>query len=198
MTHQTASAYPLTWPPGRPRTRPGGRSTSRFKTTFVKARDNLIEELERIGARETILSTNLELNLAGQPRGNTGQPGDPGVAVYFTRNKKQLCFACDRWLTVGDNIHAVALTIGAVRGIQRWGSGHEMEAAFTGFAALPAPAYAKWREILDCPDAKTLDDLDRAYEIARGKAHPDRQGGSDDAFVMVQNAYELARAELGS
>lgn len=75
----------------------------------------------------------------GFPYPKQALPADKGVAIYFTLNSRQMCFACDRWDKVQDNIYAIAMTIEALRGIERWGSGSMVEQAFTGFVALPAP-----------------------------------------------------------
>jgi hypothetical protein len=50
-----------------------------------------------------------------------------------------MCFACDKWDQVHDNIYAVGNTIEALHGIERWGTDDTVEQAFTGFAALPSP-----------------------------------------------------------
>src|SRR5262245_54177038 len=60
-----------------------------------------------------------------------------GSAVYFTHKGRQMCFACDRWDKMEDNLHAVSKTIEALRGIERWGTGEMVQQAFTGFVALP-------------------------------------------------------------
>lgn len=194
---ENRTAYPLSWPHGRPQS--SSRAMSKFDTSFTKARDFLIAELERLGTRDALLSTNVPLRLDGPPRGDTSPTGSPGVAVYFTYKGKSMAFACDRWNRVGDNIHAIAKTIEALRGIARWGTGDMMQAAFAGFSALPAPtAMGKpWREILGCPNAHTRADVDYAYRAARRRAHPD-MGGSNDAFDQVQKAYEAACREISA
>jgi hypothetical protein len=151
---KTINAYPLAWPVARPRTRPERRTWSNFKTLFGRARDNCLGQIRTLGGTEIIISTNLALRQDGLPMGGQAQPRDPGVAVYFNYRKKQMCFACDRWAKVDDNMHAIALTIEALRGISRWGTGDMMEAAFTGFAALPAPVAGgkPWRQVLDVGD----------------------------------------------
>ena len=192
------TAYPLCWPAGRPRTKSYAVARSRFDTTFARARTNIVEELDRLGTRNTILSTNIELRLDGLPYANRAEPSDRGAAIYFTHKGRQMAFACDRWDKVGDNIHAIALTIGALRGISRWGTGDMMEAAFTGFAALPSSIVTPvdWRNTLGCPDARTLEDANAAYKRARSEAHPDR-GGTQDRFIAINNAWAQAEAELG-
>src|ERR1700761_4486923 len=128
------TGYPLCWPETRPRIPSNQRRHGKFKTSFGKSRDLLLKELGRLGASDFVFSSDI-------PRRNDGLPyadhkpksGDPGIAVYFTRKGKRLCFACDCYCTVDDNMHAIALTIEALRGIARWGTGDMMEAAFRGF-----------------------------------------------------------------
>src|SRR5689334_9122873 len=48
---------------------------------------------------------------------------DPGVAVYFKRKGQELCIACDKYLRVSDNLHAVGIAIEAFRTIERHGTG---------------------------------------------------------------------------
>lgn len=196
----TVNAYPLTWPPHRPRTEPHRRTWSNFKTSFGRARDACLGQIRMLGGSEPIISSNLALRLDGLPRGDQAQPRDSGVAVYFTYKKKSMCFACDRWAKVDDNMHAIALTIEALRGVSRWGTGDMMEAAFTGFTALPAPITGQkpWREVLGVAfDERDRGRIHECYRIRRGEAHPDRHGGDHDAFLAVQAAYEQAARELG-
>lgn len=106
-------AYPLTWPAGWKRT--NARERARFKTTFAAARDELIRELTRMGASFPIISSNVPLRLDGLPKARDANPYDAGVAVYFQYKGKPMVFACDRWQKVEDNLHAICLTIGAIR-----------------------------------------------------------------------------------
>ena len=103
-----ATAYPLQWPEGWPRThankREGGtkfkggsgwvddataprgaRYIGRQEVTFNSAREKLATEMERLGARNIVLSTNLPLRMDGQPHASAVkvQLEDPGVALYF-------------------------------------------------------------------------------------------------------------------
>lgn len=126
-------AHPLHWPEGRARTR--RRQRSRFDVTFAQARDALSDEIHRLGGRYMVLSTNVALRRDNLPYANQPEPDDTGVAVYFERNGKQMCFACDRWDRVKDNIRAIQKTIEAMRGIERWGTGEMMDRAFSAFEA---------------------------------------------------------------
>lgn len=53
---QPYEAYPLCWPPSRKRTQ--YRQSSRFNTSFAKARDHIIAEVQRLGGKNAIISTN--------------------------------------------------------------------------------------------------------------------------------------------
>lgn len=188
MTEQTA--YPLCWPDRRPRC--SGRKTNRsFKTSFAGARDECVREIKRLGGSEAIISTNIRIKRDGLPEAvDWGKViKEPGVAVYFKRNGKQLCFACDCWNHVQDNMHAITLTIAALRGIARWGTGDMMEAAFTGFLALPAPRQSNWWEVLGVPVNASAEQVRDAYRLLVKKHHPDA-GGDADLFQRVQTAYE--------
>jgi hypothetical protein len=192
-------AFPLCWPAGRPRSK--WREQARFKTTFGKARDNCRGEIQLLGGTNMIISTNIPLKRDGLPYADhRSNVSDTGVAVYFTYKKRQMCFACDRWYRIEDNMHAIGLTIGALRGIARWGTGDMMEAAFTGFEALPPPGQTSgrgWREILGFPPDRTppASEVESNYRFLRSKHHPDK-GGSAEEFNAVQRAVEQARDEL--
>lgn len=188
----SATAYPLQWPAGWPRTR--HRERSRFDTTFAKARDGLANELEKMGARHVVLSTNIELRLDGQPYANRAQPGDPGVAVYFEYKKRPMTFACDRWDRIEDNIQAVRKTIEALRGIERWGASDMMERAFTGFAALPDQSDYTWCAVFGVTTSTPVDLVEYAYKKKRSEAHPDN-GGSDEEFDRVTKAWAQYQAQ---
>lgn len=194
----TNTAFPLCWPAGRKRTQRPTRSA--FQTGAERAKNNLMREIRLLGGSSVILSTNVKLRHDGFPYANQKEPDDRGVAVYFKRYDKDMAFACDSWDKVGDNIHAIALTIESLRGIERWGGGDMMERAFTGFAALPSSVVVArdWREVLECPDARTLEEANEAYKRKRSEAHPDKKTGSHDAFLAINRAWAQAEAELSA
>lgn len=192
-------AYPLYWPEGRPRTPEHLREESKFDTSFARARDEVVRQAELMTGRydwekraaQLIVSTNVPLRQDGLPLANYRRPTDTGVAVYFNYQKRPVCFACDRWNRIEDNMQAIAKTIDALRGIARWGTGDMMEAAFKGFAALPAPPGRSWWVVLGVARTASRAEIDAAYLAKRSAAHPDR-GGTAEAFDEVQRAYEEA------
>ncbi|MCD6674897.1 MAG: DnaJ domain-containing protein [Burkholderiaceae bacterium] len=190
-------AFPLCWPAGRKRT--SWRESAPFKTTFSRARDAIVREVELLtgtrcwGSANVVISTNIPLRRDGLPLANQRKPDDVGVAVYFTYKQQQRCFACDRWDKIEDNMQAIAKTIDALRGIARWGTGDMLDAAFTGFAALPAPGAAReWWEVLGVARTASIDEARAAYRRAASEAHPDR-GGDDARMAEVNRAWQQAQ-----
>jgi hypothetical protein len=198
----TVTAYPLQWPAGRERRPNWKRQASNFDTSMSKARDALFNELKLLGAKHVVLSTNVPLRLDGKPYASFPAIQDPAVATYFSYGDKQMCFACDRWNRVEDNIQAIRKTIEALRGIARWGTGDMLQAAFAGFTALPAPIAAgmkrPWREVLEYGNSPAeRDAVIQHYRILAGSAHPDK-GGTDAQMAELNAARDEALQEIGS
>ncbi len=198
--------YPLYWPEGRPRTTWHTRESARFETTFARARDEIVRQIELMVGRyatqqreaNLILSTNVPLRNDGLPLAGKKAPEDPGVAVYFKYKGRRVAFACDRWKTVEDNMQAIAKTIDALRGISRWGTGDMLEAAFRGFEALPSQANTKgWRQVFGFRDSEAVsfDQVTARYRQLAQTAHSDK-GGSDARMGELNVARDAARKEL--
>lgn len=193
--------YPLSWPFSKPRTPKTKRSRSRFDQSPGQARDKLLQELRRLCALEVVISTNVALKRDGMPYANQQQAiDDPGVAIYFNLFGTPTVLACDRWLTVGDNMYAIALHIDSLRGQDRWGVG-SLAQAFAGYAALPpatpmGPPKREWFEVLGVHPHFSTDDVKSAYRKKATAAHPDC-GGSHDAMSAVNVAYDEFKRERG-
>jgi hypothetical protein len=222
-------AYPLTWPAGAARTPTHARKESRFakrspRGTYrpplnLTVGDEIVfvrNEINRIpGARGLVISTNLPTRGDGMPMASaTARDKDPGVAVYWsvktgTRTVPYV-MPCDRWNAIADNLHAIGLSIEAMRGLDRWGA-VKLEQAFAGFAALPpgssptaAPA-KPWREVLGGYWPEGEGELDpgeilalarKRFKTAMAAAHPDAAGGDADLAVELNEAMEAAETEL--
>lgn len=197
----TVESFPLHWPAGRPRTPDWKRAKSQFTpgTRPVEVA-NVQAELKRLGARNVIVSTNVRLRNDGLPYATDKAPADQGVAVYFEYAGGQKCFACDRWKTVPENLRAIFKSIEAIRGLERWGSKEFVEAAFTGFDALPAPgshARRPWRAVMGIIEGAVVSraEIDTFYRRAARNAHPDA-GGSHDQMAELNAARDQAYAEV--
>jgi hypothetical protein len=198
------TSYPLAWPERWPRTPGASRRSAQFKNYGQRintpiAMKRLEDQLDRLRARNSILSTNLPRRMDGTPRLDRGDPQDVGVAVYFTLKETRTVLACDKWNRIADNIAALAAHIEAIRAIDRYGVG-TIEQAFKGYAALPAPAGHDWRELLKWDDGTIVETLDQAEYVFKQKiktAHPDA-GGSAEQASRLTAAIAAARKELGA
>lgn len=201
-------AFPLLWPEGWPRTSSYRRKAARFRgearrdgLSIVEGRKRVLEELARLRVThdDVVITTNLRLNLSGLPRGDQGEPSDPGVAVYWERNKNRRVMAIDVYSRVADNLGAVAATLAHMRGIERHGGAQILERAFTGFAALPNPARARsWRDVLGFGNevVVTKEMIDSHYRELARHAHPDR-GGDTNRMAEINGARADAYAAIG-
>lgn len=144
-----------------------------------------------LGASHLVISSDLPLRADATPRMDR-DPVDPGVAVYFQRDGSAVVFACDQYESVRENALAIAKTIEALRGIERWGASDAMERAFRGFAALPEPErVTPWNEILgfNALQIPALDSdlIEMRYKRLAQERHPDR-GGDEKAMQELNRA----------
>lgn len=203
------TAYPLQWPEGWTRTpahqqqgiyRFGSTDRSngyqRKLPTFASARDRLIAELERLGARHVVISSNFQLNQSGLPSGNRATPHDQGIAVYFEMNGRPMVMANDRYEKAAGNLTSLALGIEAMRQLDRHGGGQMMERAFSGFAALPPSGPDCWT-VLGLKPGASADHIKAAHRRKVAEAHPDT-GGSHAAMSELNAARDEALEQAGA
>lgn len=190
--------YPLQWPVGYPRADRPKRSA--FKNpTLGKTVDLVIREVARLvgefypSRMELNISSNVPLRNDGLPRADYLRSNikDKGVAVYFKYNDKDVVMCCDKWDTVESNLHAIYLSIEALRSIDRWGVSDFIDRSFTGFKALPETTVINWREVLCHP--KTFKEAQDIYRSLAKTRHPDTIGGSSEKFHELNEAYEQAK-----
>lgn len=177
----------LCWPETKPRS--AQRSGSAFKGTEVDRERREIEaELERWRIRQFIISRNHQRIYAG----------DPAAAVWWLDRKGEIrVLACDKYTKLADNMHAIRLTLEAMRALERWGAYTAEQAAEGARLALPAPESERidWRALLGsisglAPD-KQLVLCEHAYRSMS------REAAGDEAKQRTLNlAIEAARREL--
>lgn len=190
-------AYPLQWPNGWPRTKSPERSrfgTWNSKPTVHEATRSVIEEVRLLGGKSMIISSNMKLRKDGLPYSSQKDPDDTGMAVYFLWDGQQKVIACDKYDKTGCNLWAIAKTVNAMRGIDRWGCTEVLNRAFAGFAALPESTNSEsklWFEVLGVPISATEDEVKKAYRKKVMEFHPDSTtGGNEKKFMDVQEAYK--------
>ncbi|KAB2689706.1 J domain-containing protein [Brucella tritici] len=205
------AAFPLHWPQHRPRTaspvratfnkkvvRPGKSYAETQSLSIADALGRLQREVDLLGAKQYVLSSNVELRLDGLPRSGQAEPKDRGVALYFHLVDKPHCLPCDRYDRVADNIAAIAKHIEATRAIERYGVA-DMAEMFAGFTALP-PHFNKrnWRAVLGFAafDHVTKETVEARFKKLAKERHPDVDGGSHQAMAELNQAREEALREV--
>lgn len=193
-----AQSFPLHWPLGYKRS--SYRVQSRFKQTMDGAQKFLRAELNRLGAKNVIISSNIPLRNDGQMYAAhmVKKQQDPGVAVYFTYKNKPIVMCCDRYTWVHENIYALGKGIEAIRGMERWGVSEFLERAFTGFTAIGAPPETpreeKWFNILGVSEKASEQEIKDAFRKLAKQYHPDKTE-NDERWLMqrLNDAYETAK-----
>jgi hypothetical protein len=209
----TAERYPLSWPAGWVRRPRSARARARFNRlerfygtdgqysgtekralSTADAIRRLTQEVDRLGGRDVILSTNVPTRLDGMPRTDRKEPVDPGVALYFRLKGQPRVLACDTWDRVADNIAAIAAHIVAIRSIDRYGVG-TLEQAFAGYARLTTGA-EPWWTVLGVNEDASPDQYEDAYRLLAKRHHPDA-GGDPHVMTRINGAIATARALRG-
>jgi hypothetical protein len=120
VSEESIPRYPLEWPLGwkrcrsrrngqfsmtREDRRPEGTLKRSTPVNMATATERLEDQLEKLGAREPVLSTNVTLTMGGRPRGDEN-PSDPGAAVYFKFRGKATVLLPDREKVVNRGVRS--------------------------------------------------------------------------------------------
>lgn len=170
------------------------RRRSSFSASLTRTVELLARELRYLAARQIVLQLAVSegaLRVDGLPRASA-QPEHPGVVLAFESKWGPLKYATDEFSTWQDNLRAIALSMEALRKVDRYGVSKRGE-QYTGWKALPAstdPAAAiqtkeQAREVL----ARYNGDVRAAIRAT----HPDT-GGDPDEFRRVVKARDLLNA----
>lgn len=115
------------------------RRYSPFKSSYGDTLVLLERELSAIDARNVVIQAQFTLGQIrndGWPRG-TAKPSGPAVILNFTKGRDTISMPCDTFHDYEDNLRAIALSLEALRKIDRYGvtTGSEQ---YQGFKALPS------------------------------------------------------------
>lgn len=188
-----------------------GTHKAGFTSKYSQTLELLESELRHLKAKEiTIQAGYRQVRNDGWPY-SAAKPEHPAVALQFrTAQGGTLVFRAQRYTKFEDNLRAIAMTMGALRAVDRWGVVEGQQ--YTGFRQLEAPAAgtnekmtpdaaAAWLAFFSTVSSAELlgsrEKLEQAYRETRLKLHPDRkETGSHDGFVKTQQAYELLKARV--
>jgi len=187
--------------PGK-QTPPSNRRSGKFKAAYSKTLDLLERELAYLRAKDVVIQAYFapsEIRNDGWPK-SSARPAQPGVILSFDAGKEAYSYPCDTFIDWEDNLRAIALSLEALRAVDRYGVTRGRE-QYQGFRRLGAPASIDSKvaaeQFLTQYSGLGIDDirrdLDGAYRVAARKLHPD-QGGSHDLFVALQNHYRVLQA----
>lgn len=135
MTSLSFRPLPL-WPhkPTNP------RQWARFDTPYPRTVALLIREVELLGGKGDITIgvglSETDIRLDGQPRANARAMSHPGVEISFESKVGRLSYATDQYSEWQDNVRAIAVSLEALRAVERWGVSKGRQ--YTGFALLEA------------------------------------------------------------
>lgn len=115
------------------------RQRSAFATSYSRTLALLDREVRALGGRDIVMGVGLEpydIRQDGQPRANARSRVHPGVEVSFDSAHGRMTYATDQYLDWQDNVRAIALSLEALRAVERWGVSKGRQ--YAGFAALTA------------------------------------------------------------
>lgn len=172
------------WPNRRPLRSPDERERSRFDSSWSQTLNLLSYEVSRLNASSVVVRLALEdkdIRRDGWPRASA-RPEHPGVIIEWQSGKRWSRMAADKYDHWQDNARAVALSLEALRGVERWGAvegeqyeGLQLELEDAGSSQSSA------QELLD-----SYGGLREALKAT----HPD-QGGDPEEFRRVQEARKV-------
>lgn len=181
------------------------RKRAVFRAKYAARLDLLEKELNNLGGKDIVIQAyfeHREIRNDGWPR-SSARPSAPGVIVSFrNRKNEQLSFPCDTYDEWEDNLYAIALSLEALRTVDRYGVTQNAE-QYQGWKRLAAPDKevprdSEWAlhhlaslagvEVTAIRNNGTAINL--AYRAAARKTHPD-SGGNTEAFQLLQDSMDI-------
>jgi len=180
------------------------RSGSAFRASWQSTMDLLLDEAYLLGAVVVVVQVDVlagDLRRDGMLRAGA-RIGFPGVRVSFGSIHGPLTYATDAYVSWQANIRAIALSLTALRAVDRYGVSHSGE-QYRGWTAIESGASRPQMSVDEA--ARLLADegestaalvladpaeRSRAFKRAAHKHHPDF-GGNPDAFGRLTAARDL-------
>lgn len=188
--------------------RSSDRFRSHFKAPWPRTLELLERELANLGATGVVLQAGFEpgqIRNDGWPYGRA-TPAHPAVILSFRDSENRpLSFPCDRFATYQENIRAIALSLEALRAVDRFGVTKRSE-QYTGFKQIEAPRAWTVEDAAQFLDVKSGARADvliadaegyrMAYRAAARVLHPDA-GGNPHEWKLLGDAKALLDAHHG-
>ncbi|AWN04670.1 hypothetical protein HOT29_gp051 [Microbacterium phage Squash] len=197
---------------------PGAHTRSRRSAPFryggkpVKLTTTLSEldtELRAVAAKDAELLVAIDpakFRRDGRPYANAIAE-HPGVILSFEIPKLgRVSYPCDTFTTWEDNLRAIALSLEALRKVDRYGTTQHRQ-QYRGFLAIEATAapagFATAEDAAgfvravsgEKSEVTDREGMNRAVRLAKRNTHPDMPGGSTEVFQRVSLAEAKLRAE---
>lgn len=196
----------------------GSRGRSRFTAGYADTLGLLNRELVMLNAHGVVIELDVaptKIRRDGMLYANT-RPNSPGVVLSFDSRilGQTLTYRADAYGTKAwgskaehvwqDNLRAIAVTLEALRAVDRWGATHGEQ--YSGFAAIGAgpgtgiatgmtatDAIGIIRRAAGLPDDGATAVTPRLVKQARVNTHPDANGGDRTQWNLVEQAEDTLR-----
>ncbi len=171
------------------------RKSSPFSSSYGQTLDLLEQELRHLKAKDIVIECAFELKQIrndGWPY-SSANPSSPEVIVSFESPKGSLRIPCDKFTHYLANLRAIALSLEALRKVDRYGItvGGEQ---YRGWAQLP-PGQS-WRETLGINgEAVTVELINQKFRELAKLLHPD-VGGNDSSMALLVEARDRGMKEI--
>lgn len=194
------------WPVDRTK----NRTQSRFKAGYSDTMRLLERELDFLRAKNVVIQADCGPEMIrrdGMLRSGAMLRG-PGIILSFESKHGELSYPCDTYTHWECNIRAIAISLEALRTVDRYGVTRRAE-QYKGWDRIEGPTkpstsnvedaallLAKYHVVPFRDILKSRGIFEAAYRVAATKTHPDA-GGSVDEFKRVQAAKELLDKHFG-
>ncbi len=181
------------------------RKRAAFRIGYADRLNCLDHELSKLNAKNIVIQAQFEpkeIRQDGWPR-SSARPKGPAIIVSFKGSMGPISFPCDRYTAWEDNLYAIALSLEALRAVDRHGVTQNAE-QYKGWTQIAAPAAEGFSSALQASawlakEASVVDGrplsgeaLTFAYRVAAKTSHPDT-GGDVAKFRQLQDAMRILR-----
>jgi hypothetical protein len=177
------------------------RTRAFFRAGWANTLEMLGREAGWLGAPLLVMQVDVtegEIRRDGMLRANA-KVGHPGVVISFNSEYGPLRYATDQFIGWQDNVRGIALALGALRAVDRYGVTKRGE-QYTGWKALAAPVAGfatadealRWMREQARPHAQDVQSATprELYRFLARRFHPDA-GGSPDDWHRLDEARQL-------